>query len=157
MHLPLQTKWCSFHFLLCVPINSIGAHVFKKGQVIVWYTVFSGLCGNEWKLVSLNFQVNDTVFPFIELQLTESFLSIRETENRSSKFSITTLYVPFGYWKNWDMSVKYSRQNNMRINQWLEAVSKMLFIARFSSNMHYSNDRHITKTDTLEKNYMEVD
>lgn len=84
-----------------------------------------------WKLVSLDFQMSYTSFPSIELQLSESFISIRETENRSSEFSITILYMRCGYWKNWDMSVKYSRQNNMHINQWLETVSKMLFIASF--------------------------
>lgn len=110
----------------------------KNDYILVWYTVWSCLiwcvfwsCEYVWKLVSLDFQVNYTVFPYITLQLSESFICIRENENRSSEFSITILYMSLGYWRNWDMSVKYSRQNNRHINQWLETVSKMLFIASF--------------------------
>lgn len=104
---------------------------FKKDKYLFEILYFLDCVGisENWK--ALIFRWVNTVLPFIELQLTESFLSIRETEIRSSKFSITTLYVPFKYWKNWDMSVKYSRQNNMHINQWQETVSRMLFIASF--------------------------
>lgn len=110
----------------------------KNDHILVWYTVWSGLiwcmfwsCEYVWKLVSLDFQVDYTVFPYTALQLSELFTSIRENENRSSEFFNTILYVSLGYWRNWDMSVKYSRQNNRHINQWLETVSKMLFIATF--------------------------
>ena len=131
MHLLLQTKWCCSQFLLWIPTNSSVFHVFTNEQILVRCTVCSGLCKHMWKLVSLDYQVSYTGFPYIELQLSESFTSSKETKNRSSEFSNTILYVPLGYWKNWNMSLKYSRQNNMHINQWLEKVSKMLFIASF--------------------------
>lgn len=47
------------------------------------------------KIGELGFSVNYTGFLCIELQLSESFISIKETE-----FSITIQYMSLGYWKN---------------------------------------------------------
>lgn len=128
MLLPLQMKWCWSCFLLCA--IEVFLKIWKMARFL--FDIPCVLVSKHfWKLVSLDLQVNYTAFPCTELQLSESFISARETENRSSEFSITILFVPLGYWKNWDTSVKYCRQNNMHINQRLETVSKMLFIASF--------------------------